>query len=86
MRQIKEAFITYLAIWGFILIAPFFLVLVSIPALAVWAILGRMGVSEDISTAAAFITVFVSIFVFSQVYAVVRFRKMERGAEQQDRE
>jgi hypothetical protein len=86
MKAIKGVIITYLAIYGFLLIAPFFLALVSLPALVVMNVLGRLGVSEDIANGAAFMAMLVSVYVFFQIYSAVKFRKMERDLERHDTE
>jgi hypothetical protein len=81
MKSIKAVIVTYLAIYGFLMIAPFFLALVSIPALIVLSILRRFNVSEDVSNGASFIMVFISIYVFFQIYSAVKFRRMEHDLE-----
>jgi len=85
MKAVKEIIVSYLAIYGFVLIAPFFLVLVSVPALVVGALLDKVGVSDGTSMIGSFLAVFISIYVFSQIYSAVRFRKMERDTQRQDK-
>lgn len=84
MHYIKGIIVTYLAIYGIVFIAPFFLLIVSIPAVLVGGFLSMVGLSEDIAMIGSMITVFVSVYIFFQIYSAVRFKRMERLANSDD--
>lgn len=78
MKALMGIFVTYLAISGLLLIVPFFLLFVSLPAFFVDSLLSKLGFGENVSMFAALATVFIFITLFGKIYAAVRFKQMER--------
>ena len=82
MKALKEIVITYLAIWGFVLIAPFFMMFIAIFASLTQFFLSALGFGEEVVTGGMLVATFISIWVLSNIYSAVWFRKMERDAAQ----
>ena len=78
MSKIKSFIVSYLAVKVFLLAAPFFLVLVSMPAVFVGGVLTKMGVSEEIAQFGMLGTVFVSIYLAFNIYSAIRMFRTER--------
>lgn len=85
MSKLKGFIVSYLAVNGLLLAAPFFLVLVSMPAVFVGAVLSKMGVSEEISQFGMLGTVFVSIYLAFNIYSAIRMFRIERQLKKMDK-
>lgn len=85
MTALKEIVITYLAIWGFVLIVPFFMMFIAIVAILTQFVLSALGFGEGVVSGGMLAATFISIWVLSNIYSAVRFRKMERNSARNDK-
>lgn len=85
MERLKGALISYLAIQGFLLLAPLFLVMASLPAVFVGGILAKLGFEQETTQFFMFGTVLVSIYVFFQIYSAVRMKQIDMKLAKHDR-
>ncbi|MCR9146382.1 MAG: hypothetical protein NXH74_04200 [Rhodobacteraceae bacterium] len=81
MKALKEIIITYLAIWGFVLIVPFFMMFIAIVAILTQFFLRSLGFDEEVVSGGMLAATFISIWALSNIYSSVRFKRMEHNAE-----
>ena len=81
MKAIKEIIITYLAIWGFILIVPFFLIVLAWAAALAQLVLTFLGFGENIIIGGMLVASILSMWLLGNLYSAVRFKQMERKVE-----
>lgn len=75
MKALKEIVITYLAIFGFFLIVPFFMIFVAIAAYLTQGLLTAFGFSDSVVSGGMLAMAFLSILIFYNIYSTVRFKK-----------